>query len=215
MTTSESAPADHYEVLGLSTSASPELIRQTYRRLAKVYHPDVNGGDPAATRRWLEIQRAYDTLSDPASRGQYDRFRADQSFAHSTPPPNAAPRPNPSPAAQPPAAADIPLNWWRLFVPSGRVNRRTYTLMWPLNFVIALLAALIIPDLSPFIALALLWIGLCTAIKRLHDQGISSWFLLLSIIPIVPVIFLGMCLFAPGQSGTTKHGPQPPRAFRP
>ncbi len=64
---------DYYEVLGVSKDASQEEIKKAYRSLAKKYHPDVST-DPNATEKFAEIQGAYDCLSDPDKRANYDRF---------------------------------------------------------------------------------------------------------------------------------------------
>jgi molecular chaperone DnaJ len=66
---------DLYEVLGVPRNASAEEIKKTYRRLARELHPDVNG-DPGAEQRFKLITAAYQTLSDPAKRRQYDMFGA-------------------------------------------------------------------------------------------------------------------------------------------
>jgi molecular chaperone DnaJ len=68
---------DYYEVLGLSTSASPDEIKGAYRRLARQHHPDVNQGDSAAESRFKEINQAYEVLSNPEKRQRYDRFGHD------------------------------------------------------------------------------------------------------------------------------------------
>ena len=65
---------DFYEVLGLSSSASPDDIRSAYRRLARQHHPDVNQGDSSAEARFKEINEAYEVLSNPEKRQRYDRF---------------------------------------------------------------------------------------------------------------------------------------------
>jgi molecular chaperone DnaJ len=66
---------DLYGVLGVPQDASEDDIKRAYRRLARELHPDVNG-DPEAERRFKEIVAAYETLSDPARRRQYDLFGA-------------------------------------------------------------------------------------------------------------------------------------------
>src|SRR3712207_9517374 len=63
---------DYYEVLGVGRGSSPEEIKKAYRKLAREYHPDRNPDDTAAEKRFKEIQQAYDTLSDPERRKQYD-----------------------------------------------------------------------------------------------------------------------------------------------
>jgi molecular chaperone DnaJ len=64
---------DLYGVLGLAPTASTEDIKKAYRKLARELHPDVNG-DPAAGERFKQVTAAYEVLSDPAKRRQYDTF---------------------------------------------------------------------------------------------------------------------------------------------
>ena len=65
------SPRDYYAILGVRPSASGEEIRGAFRRMSMAYHPDLNKS-PGAAERMKEINEAYDTLSDPAKRAEYD-----------------------------------------------------------------------------------------------------------------------------------------------
>jgi molecular chaperone DnaJ len=67
---------DYYEVLDVPRNADERAIKQAYRKLARLYHPDVTGDDGPATERFREITQAYETLSDPKRRRSYDLFGA-------------------------------------------------------------------------------------------------------------------------------------------
>ena len=64
--------ADLYKILGVEKNATPAELKKAYRKLARKYHPDTNPDDKQAESRFKEISAAYDILSDPEKRKQYD-----------------------------------------------------------------------------------------------------------------------------------------------
>lgn len=65
---------DYYEVLGVSKQASADEIKKAYRKIAMQHHPDRNPGDKAAEEKFKEAAEAYEVLSSPDKKAQYDRF---------------------------------------------------------------------------------------------------------------------------------------------
>lgn len=63
---------NHYEILNVKFDATADEIKKQYRKLAKIYHPDKNGGSKSAEERFKEIQNAYEILSDENKRALYD-----------------------------------------------------------------------------------------------------------------------------------------------
>ncbi len=63
---------DPYEVLGVARDADPADIKKAYRVLAKKLHPDVNPSDKSVEQQFKEVSAAYDILSDPQKRRQFD-----------------------------------------------------------------------------------------------------------------------------------------------
>ncbi|HLC99760.1 MAG TPA: molecular chaperone DnaJ [Patescibacteria group bacterium] len=62
---------DYYEILGIPKTANEQEIKRAYRKLAHEHHPDKAGGDP---EKFKELNHAYEVLSDPKKRQQYDQF---------------------------------------------------------------------------------------------------------------------------------------------
>jgi curved DNA-binding protein CbpA len=89
---------NHYELLGVPVQATQDQIKSSYRRLALRYHPDKTGGDARYDEQFKRITAAYNVLSDPEKRRQYDHrlfYRPPVSQSHSSqsPPQPAPPRP--------------------------------------------------------------------------------------------------------------------------
>jgi DnaJ-class molecular chaperone len=65
---------DYYQILEVEKEASPQRIKEAYRRLAFQYHPDRNRENPSAVEKMKEVNEAYAVLSDPKKRRDYDTF---------------------------------------------------------------------------------------------------------------------------------------------
>jgi curved DNA-binding protein len=67
---------DYYSTLGVAKTATDKEIKQSYRKLARKHHPDVNPGDKSAESRFKELNEAYEVLGDPDKRRKYDELGA-------------------------------------------------------------------------------------------------------------------------------------------
>src|SRR5450432_254751 len=74
MVSSMASKRDYYEILGISKSGTADEIKKAYRKVAMQFHPDRNPGDHTAEEKFKEAAEAYEILSDPDKRAQYDRY---------------------------------------------------------------------------------------------------------------------------------------------
>lgn len=76
MSTKDWLEKDYYAALGVPADVDAATLKKTYRKLARAHHPDANKGDASEEARFKEISEAYDVLSDPKTRAEYDQVRA-------------------------------------------------------------------------------------------------------------------------------------------
>src|SRR4051794_7725132 len=75
MSTRDFIEKDYYAALGVPKDADAAAIKKAYRKLARDLHPDKNPNNAEAEGRFKEVSEAYDVLSDPKRRGEYDEAR--------------------------------------------------------------------------------------------------------------------------------------------
>ncbi|HAS17654.1 MAG: molecular chaperone DnaJ [Nitrospirae bacterium RIFCSPLOWO2_02_42_7] len=68
------AKKDYYEILGVKRDADDKIIKKAFRKLARKYHPDLNPNIKEAEQRFKEVNEAYEILSDPEKKKQYDAY---------------------------------------------------------------------------------------------------------------------------------------------
>ncbi|SDN98165.1 molecular chaperone DnaJ [Geodermatophilus sp. DSM 45219] len=75
MSTRDFIEKDYYAALGVAQDADAAAVKKAYRQLARDLHPDKNPGNTEAEARFKEVSEAYDVLSDPKRRAEYDEAR--------------------------------------------------------------------------------------------------------------------------------------------
>eukprot|EP01083_Nonionella_stella_P134627 409557_1 len=70
----EMANFDPYDILGIENGCEPQLIKKAYRDMSRVWHPDKNREDPDAAKKFMLITKAYQTLTDEATRENYEKY---------------------------------------------------------------------------------------------------------------------------------------------
>jgi len=98
---------DHYATLGVARDAGAREVSRAYRRLARRYHPDVSSAPPTTLALFLEVQNAYETLSDTRRRASYDAALARQERPPAQAPVSVVVQPPRPPPAAPSAGPSI------------------------------------------------------------------------------------------------------------
>ena len=98
---------DYYYILGVTRTASPEEVRSAYRKLSLKFHPDKNDGDKFFEDRFKEINEAYEFLSNPVRRFNYDEFFVKKTTSQQGTPPST----QTTPRSGPPKPPDT--NFWK------------------------------------------------------------------------------------------------------
>ena len=73
---------DYYQILGIDKTATPKVIKDAYRKLARKYHPDLNPNNQDAKANFQQINEANEVLSDPEKRKKYDQYGNDWQHAN-------------------------------------------------------------------------------------------------------------------------------------
>lgn len=71
---------DYYKILGVARGATKEEISKAYRAMARKYHPDLHADDKSASKKFQEVQQAFEVLNDDEKRKQYDQYG--ENFEH-------------------------------------------------------------------------------------------------------------------------------------
>ena len=93
---------NYYSILNVSETAPHDEIKAAFRRMARLYAPDVNP-DPSVTHRFEEILEAWGVLGDAAARREYDRSRGAWNLMEGNPPFSAWRGPGAAPSSPPPS----------------------------------------------------------------------------------------------------------------
>lgn len=217
---------DYYTILDVESDASYEDIKKQYRFLVRAFHPDKFSQTPhqqrQAQKKVQEVNQAYEVLSNPTQRMQYDQQRA-----HTGTPPASAAEYQQTVSAQssPPYASrhsyeqnPSPGTWrWLYGSCEGRIGRNTYWLRGVIPFNLIYLGVVII-DIFLQAHSILMWIGLMLLawpafalnVKRLHDRGKSGWWMVISLLPYLGGLWLFIELgWRKGQCTANQYGPAP------
>ena len=65
---------DYYKILGVDRNIPQDQVRESYRKRAKQFHPDLHPNDPKAKAKFQALNEAYDVISDPEKRKKYDQY---------------------------------------------------------------------------------------------------------------------------------------------
>lgn len=66
---------NYYQILGIEETANADVVKKAFHRLAKLYHPDKNANSKLAAEKFIEVNEAYEVLSNSTKKSQYDALR--------------------------------------------------------------------------------------------------------------------------------------------
>ena len=207
----KASDGDLYDVLGVARGADQDEIKRAYRAAVKKFHPDAEGN----SYFFRLVQQAYETLSDPVRRADYDRTGREQA--------PRAPRPQQPPAAQPsqwaagPSVPAIPyeeIPWWSRVNPDARIRWRARLRPAAIAFVVlgglwlVLMAFGLATDslvragyygylVFAFVVAPTLWCVLSAVFGRTPQRAAVCWSL------AAGLLLIGLAYYARSQHVTT------------
>ena len=220
------------QILGVAPTATQEQIRSVKFSVSKAFHPDKFARSSleqqrTAHERTRAINEAYQVLSDPIARANYDREHARPtetgSAQASTPPPPPPQKPPESPPPPDPTAIRSPelRHFWAKFFSDylflhGRIGRATFiartSAILGLSVVISALAAATKVEAITVVAGVVILIFFLSFViqvgKRLHDINASAAWVLAGVTGLGLLVLILILPFAPGTNGLNRFGSQ-------
>ncbi len=176
------------------------------------YHAE---GDPEGTIRYWDGQQwvGGPVTAPPVAAAAPPKFGEAPAYASNAP-------------AGPPQPPRSDAFLARLFSAQGRVNRQTYAIVSIGGYFASIVVAIVVyglaavaglPELGILflyaVILGWIWPHIATAVKRLHDQNHSGWFVLLALVPFASLVLGVMCLFVAGRDYGNAYGEPPDPGF--
>ncbi|MCC6388276.1 MAG: protein kinase [Dehalococcoidia bacterium] len=174
--------------------------------------PGARAGDPVSGHRPAPAPfAAVLPVGGPGNAAWMDQHRI-------VPPPaiDSARNLAPNPAAPAPHRVSDHGWWVRSIRTEGRINRTTAFWLMVVAPVAAgaLVSAMLSYSAALWLSFFMCWIWMAAGARRMHDLGVSGWYALLMLLPVLGIAFWFICFLGGGESETNRFGPPPPRGFR-